>query len=108
MGIGLLFGAVYVGLPALTGLIASDPIVLLPIPWIDLTRNTQDILPAAPLGIGTDLGLVLLGMVLPFWIVRWHVCRGHGPRLGQPDSLSRRHADALATGHGCDSDEFRQ
>ena len=69
MGIGLLFGAVYVGLPALTGLIASDPIVLLPIPWIDLTRNTQDILPAAPLGIGTDLGLVLLGMVLPFWIV---------------------------------------
>lgn len=69
MGIGLLFGAVYVGLPALTGLIASDPIVLLPIPWIDLTRTTQGILPAAPLGIGTDLGLVLLGMVLPFWIV---------------------------------------
>ncbi len=69
MGIGLLFGAVYVGLPALTGLIASDPIVLLPIPWIDLTRTTETILPAAPLGIGTDLGLVLLGMVLPFWIV---------------------------------------
>lgn len=69
MGIGLLFGAIYVGLPALTGLIASDPIVLLPIPWIDLTRTTQGILPAAPLGIGTDLGLVLLGMVLPFWIV---------------------------------------
>ena len=66
LGIGLLFGAVYIGLPALTGLIASDPIALLPIPWIDLTRTTESFLPAAPLGIGTDLGLVLLGTVLPF------------------------------------------
>jgi hypothetical protein len=69
MGMGLLFGSVYVGLPALTGLIASNPIVLLPIPWIDLTPATESILPAAPLGIGTDLGLVLLGTVLPFWVV---------------------------------------
>jgi len=69
MGIGLLFGAVYVALPALTGLIASEPITLLPIPWIDLTRTTESFLPAAPLGIGTDLGLVLLGTVLPFWVV---------------------------------------
>ena len=84
MGIGLLFGAVYVGLPALTGLIASDPIVLLPIPWIDLTRNTQDILPAAPLGIGTDLGLVLLGMVLPFWIVVGTFAAAMVHALGSP------------------------
>ena len=69
MGLGLLFGAIYVGLPAVTGLIASDPITLLPIPWIDLTRTTESILPAAPLGIGTDLGLVILGTVLPFWVV---------------------------------------
>ena len=69
MGMGLLFGGVYVGLPALTGLIASDPIVLLPIPWIDLTHTTESFLPAAPLGIGTDLGFVLLGTVLPFWVV---------------------------------------
>ena len=84
MGIGLLFGAVYVGLPALTGLIASDPIVLLPIPWIDLTRTTQDILPAAPLGIGTDLGLVLLGMVLPFWIVVGTFAAAMVHSLGSP------------------------
>ncbi len=69
MGIGLLFGSIYVGLPALTGLIASEPIALLPIPWIDLTRSTEAFLPAAPLGIGTDLGLVLLGTVLPFYVV---------------------------------------
>ena len=84
MGIGLLFGAVYVGLPALTGLIASDPIVLLPIPWIDLTRTTQGILPAAPLGIGTDLGLVLLGMVLPFWIVVGTFAAAMVHALGSP------------------------
>ncbi len=69
MGLGLLFGAVYVGLPALTGLVASDPISLLPIPWIDLTRTTESFLPGAPMGIGTDLGLLLLGTVLPFWVV---------------------------------------
>ena len=84
MGIGLLFGAVYVGLPALTGLIASDPIVLLPIPWIDLTRTTETILPAAPLGIGTDLGLVLLGMVLPFWIVVGTFAAAMVHALGSP------------------------
>lgn len=69
MGIGLIFGAVYIGLPALTGLVASRPISVLPIPWIDLTTATESFLPAAPVGIGTDLGLVLVGTVLPFWVV---------------------------------------
>ena len=69
MGIGLLFGAIYVGLPALTGLIASRPLELLPIPWIDFTRDLEHLLPATPLGVATDLGLVLAGFVLPFWVV---------------------------------------
>jgi hypothetical protein len=84
MGIGLLFGAVYVGLPALTGLIASDPIALLPIPWIDLTRTTESFLPAAPLGIGTDLGLVIIGMVLPFWVVVGSFAAAMVHALGSP------------------------
>jgi len=84
MGIGLLFGAVYVGLPALTGLIASDPITLLPIPWIDLTKTTESFLPAAPLGIGTDLGLVLLGTVLPFWVVVGSFAAAMLHALGSP------------------------
>ncbi len=84
MGIGLLFGTLYVGLPALTGLIASDPISLLPIPWIDLTRTTESFLPAAPLGIGTDLGLVLLGMVLPFWVVVGSFAAAMVHALGSP------------------------
>ena len=69
MGIGLLFGGIYVGLPALTGLIASRPLELLPIPWIDFTRDLEHLLPATPLGVSTDLGLVLAGFVLPFWVV---------------------------------------
>lgn len=69
MGTGLLFGAVYVGLPALTGLIASRPLELLPIPWIDFTRDLEHALPATTLGIATDLGVLLVGFVLPFWVV---------------------------------------
>lgn len=69
LGVGLLFGTLFIGLPALSGLIASRPIVLLPIPWIDFTRDLEHLLPAASFGIGTDLGLVLVGFVLPFWVV---------------------------------------
>jgi len=69
MGIGLLFGSVFIGLPSLSGLVASRPIVLLPIPWIDFTRDLEHLLPAAVFGVGTDLGLVLAGFVLPFWVV---------------------------------------
>ena len=84
MGIGLLFGAIYLGLPSLTGLIASEPIALLPIPWIDLTRTTESFLPAAPIGIGTDLGLVLLGMVLPFYVVVGSFAAAMIHTLGSP------------------------
>jgi hypothetical protein len=69
MGAGLACGAILVGLPALSGLIASRPLVLLPVPWIDFTRDLAQALPATTLGIGTDPGLVLAGAVLPFWVV---------------------------------------
>lgn len=67
--IGLLFGAVYVLLPIVSGLIFTESIRLIPIPWIDLTRHTEGILPAVATGIQLDLGLVFIGMVLPFWAV---------------------------------------
>tara|TARA_Y100000588_G_scaffold388295_1_gene488163 strand:+ start:1716 stop:2690 length:975 start_codon:yes stop_codon:yes gene_type:complete len=56
----------------------------LPIPWIDLTRTTESFLPAAPIGIGTDLGLVLLGMVLPFWVVVGSFAAAMVHTLGSP------------------------
>jgi hypothetical protein len=67
--IGLVFGAVYVLLPALSGLVLMEPIRPIPIPWIELTVHTEDWLPAVATGIQLDLGLVFIGMVLPFWAV---------------------------------------
>jgi hypothetical protein len=67
--IGLVFGSIYVLLPTVSGLILMEPIRLIPIPWIDLTAHTEDVLPAVATGIQLDLGLVFLGMVLPFWAV---------------------------------------
>lgn len=67
--IGLIFGAIYVLLPTVSGLILMEPIRLIPIPWIELTGHTEDVLPAVATGIQLDLGLLFIGMVLPFWAV---------------------------------------
>jgi hypothetical protein len=67
--IGLAFGGIYVLLPTVSGLILMEPIRLIPIPWVELTGHTEEVLPAVATGIQLDLGLVFLGMVLPFWAV---------------------------------------
>ncbi len=67
--IGLAFGAIYVLLPVVSGLIFTEPVRLIPIPWIELTRHTEEILPAVATGLQLDLGLIFIGMVLPFWAV---------------------------------------
>jgi hypothetical protein len=67
--IGVGWGLIYILLPAVSGLIFSQPITIVSIPFIDYTSNTKNILPAALTGIGTDLGQVLLGFVLPLPIV---------------------------------------
>ncbi|MBC7287092.1 MAG: hypothetical protein H5T86_03415 [Armatimonadetes bacterium] len=65
--IGLVFGAFYVGIPTITGALMTKPLQLLPIPWVDLTRNTESVLPATPTGFVTDLGAIISGFVVPFW-----------------------------------------
>ncbi|MEZ0575552.1 peptide transporter [Halodesulfovibrio aestuarii] len=67
--IGLAFGFFYILLPALSGLLFEEPIRLIPIPWIELTRHTEAVLPAVATGLQFDLTLVFVGMVLPFWAV---------------------------------------
>jgi len=67
--IGLAFGGIYVLLPTVSGLLFTQPIRLIPIPWVELTRHTEEILPAVATGIQLDLGLIFVGMVLPFWAV---------------------------------------
>ena len=67
--VGLVFGFFYVGIPALTGAVMAKPLQLIPIPWIDLTRNTEDFLPATPTGIVPNLNAIFIGFVVPFWAV---------------------------------------
>jgi hypothetical protein len=67
--IGLLWGAVYVVVPTLSGVFLTQTIQILDIPFIDLTDKIKSVVPAAMLGIGTDLNHLLIGFVLPFWVV---------------------------------------
>ena len=67
--VGLVFGFFYLAVPIFTGVVLSKPLMLIPIPFIDFTRNTETILPAALTGISGDLGNILIGFVLPFQIV---------------------------------------
>lgn len=66
---GLLFGFLYVGVPALTGLIMSEPLMIFPIPFVDFTQSTEPFLPTALTAISWDLGAVVVGFVLPFALV---------------------------------------
>ena len=67
--IGLLWGAVYVVVPTLSGIFLTTTVQILEIPFIDFTDKIKSLIPAATLGIGTDLNHLLIGFVLPFWVV---------------------------------------
>ncbi|MFQ6133932.1 MAG: peptide transporter [Armatimonadota bacterium] len=67
--IGLAFGLIYVGMPTISGVVLVKPVAILPIPWIDFTVSTERFLPAAAVGISTSLASIMVGFVLPFWIV---------------------------------------
>jgi len=64
---GIAFGAIYMALPAITGAFLPQPISIIAFPFKDLTSYTEDFLHAVPVLIAFDLGLLILGMVLPFW-----------------------------------------
>ena len=88
--IGLSFGAIYVFVPAVTNVIFGKAVHIIPIPWIDLTTMTEAILPAAATGISTNLGLVIVGMVL-------HHAPSHGreQRIGVVDQRASMFAASL-------------
>jgi hypothetical protein len=67
--LGLVFGAIYLGLPTLSAnlLGESNKFSILPIPFVDLTQYTREILPAVATGISFDFTQLIIGMVLPFW-----------------------------------------
>ena len=65
--IGLVFGTIYVALPAITGALLTEPIQLIPIPFVDFTQVTGNFIPATPLGFTAHLGPIFTGLVVPFW-----------------------------------------
>ena len=67
--IGMAYGLIYIALPAVTGSILPKPVMLIPIPFIDFTPSLSQLLPATPLNLTVELGLMISGMVLPFWAV---------------------------------------
>jgi len=67
--IGLCYGFIQVGIPAISGLFLSKPFFLIPQPYVDTTTLTESILPATPTGMVMDMGVIFLGFVLPFWSV---------------------------------------
>jgi len=67
--VGLIFGFFYLAIPIFTGVALGKPLTLLPIPFLDLTPNTERILPTALTGYNPDLGLILFGFILPYSIV---------------------------------------
>lgn len=67
--LGLAFGLIYIGIPAVSGAFLARPIQLIPIPWLDLTPALSRFIPATPINLTFDLGSFLFGAVMPFWAV---------------------------------------
>jgi len=67
--LGILFGAVYVLLPIVSGLFLSKQIMLFPIPFVDFTSSVENLLPGSLVSLSFDAALLLVGMILPFRMV---------------------------------------
>lgn len=67
--IGMIFGFFYIAIPVFTGVVFGKAFTLIPIPFFDLTTNTETILPGAITGISGDITKILTGFVIPYDIV---------------------------------------
>ena len=65
----MVFGAIYIGVPVITGALLAKSIQLIPIPFVDLTPSLAGILPATAVNLSFDMSFFVVGMVLPFWAV---------------------------------------
>jgi len=67
MGMG--FSAIYLALPTITGALFGQPLEILPIPFVDWSQYTADLLPAVATGLSLNMALLVTGMVMPFYAV---------------------------------------
>jgi len=59
--IGMVFGTLYVAIPAISGALLTEPIQLIPIPFVDFTQITGNFIPATPLDLQPTWGPSLPG-----------------------------------------------
>jgi len=71
---GIAFGTIYVLLPVVSGLFLAKPIMIFPIPFLDLTPNVEGILPGSLVSISFDAAIFMIGMILPFKMVVGTFC----------------------------------
>lgn len=67
--IGVMWGLVYVVVPTMSGIFLTQTVTILPIPFADFTPAVREVFPTAVFGLATNLGILLVGFVLPFWVV---------------------------------------
>lgn len=67
MGMG--FSVIYLALPTITGALFERPVQILPIPFVDWSPYTADILPAVATGLSLNMARLITGMVMPFFAV---------------------------------------
>ncbi len=67
--LGMGFSAIYLALPTITGALFDEPLEILPIPFVDWSQYTADILPAVATGLSLNMARLVTGMVMPFYAV---------------------------------------
>lgn len=67
--LGMAWAVPYFALPAVSAALLGQPISIFPLPFYDATGHTESFLKAFPFIVSFDLGLMITGMVLPFWAV---------------------------------------
>ena len=95
--IGLVYGLFYVAIPALTSPFISKPLMLIPIPFIDFTQNTEGVLPTARIALGTELGGVLAGFILPYPVVIGQFITAMFSNFFLSPTLYRHHPEMFPT-----------
>ncbi|MEE2658946.1 MAG: hypothetical protein VX733_10605 [Candidatus Latescibacterota bacterium] len=65
--IGLVFGLIYVAVPALTETFSGTRVVILPNPFADLTPILGRFLGGTPIAIPFTLSPIFVGLLAPFW-----------------------------------------
>ncbi len=67
--IGTAWSLIYIVVPTFSSIFLTDTVTIIPIPFVDFTTSLSALLPASSISIGTDITLVVMAFVIPFWTV---------------------------------------